>query len=72
VITVQTAIVHLAGALGVKTWAMLPKTPRWFYGISGDKMPWYSSVKLYRQRHKWVDIISDVATDLRNALVKGL
>lgn len=68
VISVQTAVVHLSGALGQKCWAMLPKTPRWFYGISGDRLPWYSSVKLYRQRFKWVDLIADVATDLRNLI----
>jgi ADP-heptose:LPS heptosyltransferase len=70
VITVQTAIVHLSGALGQNCWAMLPKTPRWFYGISGTKMPWYESVKLYRQRAKWVDLIAEVAVDLRNLITK--
>jgi ADP-heptose:LPS heptosyltransferase len=68
VITVQTAIVHLCGALGQTCWAMLPKTPRWFYGITGDSMPWYKSVKLYRQRYKWVDLIAEVGTDLRNLI----
>ncbi len=68
VITVQTAVVHLSGALGQECWAMLPKTPRWFYGITGTKMPWYESVKLYRQRFKWVELISDVAKDLRERI----
>lgn len=68
VITVQTAAVHLSGALGQKCWAMLPKNPRWFYGISGSTMPWYESVKLYRQKFKWVDLVSEVATDLRNLI----
>jgi len=68
VISVQTAVVHLSGALGQKCWAMLPKTPRWFYGISGSKLPWYESVKLYRQKYKWVDLISDVAKDLRELI----
>lgn len=68
VITVQTAVVHLSGALGKTCWAMLPRTPRWFYGISGNTMPWYNSVKLYRQKYKWVDLISEVASDLRNLI----
>ena len=68
VISVQTAVVHLCGALGQKCWAMLPKTPRWFYGITGDSMPWYSSIKLYRQRHKWVDLLSEVGSDLRKLI----
>ncbi len=48
VITVCTAVVHLAGALGKKCWVMVPNNPSWRYGIEGD-MPWYNSVKLYRQ-----------------------
>lgn len=68
VITVQTATVHLCGALGKKCWAMLPSKPRWFYGITGSKLPWYESVKLYRQRDKWVHLVSDVAKDLRNLI----
>lgn len=68
VISVQTATVHLCGAIGQECWAMLPKTPRWFYGISGKTMPWYASVRLYRQKFKWVDLISEIAKDLRERI----
>lgn len=68
VICVQTAVVHLSGALGQDCWVMVPKTPRWFYGISGKTMPWYESVRLYRQKFKWVDLIAEIAADLRNRI----
>jgi tetratricopeptide (TPR) repeat protein len=68
VITVQQTAVHIGGAIGVPTWAMIPRTPLWRYGLTGNKMPWYGSVNLYRQRDKWVDTIAEVGRDLRNLI----
>lgn len=62
IISVQTAVVHLAGALGRPCWAMVPNKPRWAYGLRGDKMPWYRSVKVYRQSRDWP--IEQIAEDL--------
>lgn len=50
VITVAQTVVHLAGALGKKTYVLVSDTPSWRYGVKTDKMPWYGSVKLIRQR----------------------
>ena len=67
VITVCTSIVHLAGSLGVPTWVMTPKKPAWRYQASGP-MPWYKSVRLYRQpAHEdsaWVPVVQRVGLDL--------
>ena len=49
VISVQTALVHLAGALGKRAWVMLPVACEWRYGEEGETMPWYPSVRLMRQ-----------------------
>jgi len=49
VITSDTALTHLAGALGVKTWLFLPYTPDWRWLMDRDDSPWYPSLKLYRQ-----------------------
>jgi tetratricopeptide (TPR) repeat protein len=49
VISVTTAVVHLAGAVGKEAWVLVPSKPRWFYGLKGETSPWYSSVKFYRQ-----------------------
>ncbi|MCC7484479.1 MAG: glycosyltransferase family protein [Burkholderiales bacterium] len=52
VISVQTAIVHLAGALGRRAWVLVPAVPEWRYGASGAGMPWYPAVELFRQSAK--------------------
>jgi len=51
VISVTTAAVHCAGALGIKTWALVPGNAAWRYGTLGEKMPWYRSVDLIRQEN---------------------
>jgi tetratricopeptide (TPR) repeat protein len=49
VISVQTSVVHCAGALGKETLCLLGNRPQWRYGAFGDEMLWYGSVKLLRQ-----------------------
>src|ERR1700744_1251788 len=61
VITVCTSIVHLAGALGVPCWCLVPSKPAWRYGNSGVSMPWYDSVRLFRQKDgDWPSLINEV------------
>lgn len=66
VISVQNATVHLAGALGVRCWALLPHNPEWRYMRQGTGMPWYGSVRLVRQAATgaWAPLINGVADDL--------
>jgi hypothetical protein len=66
VITVQTALVHLAGALGTPTWVMLQAASEWRYGEQGESMPWYLGVRLYRQPRpgEWQPVVAVVARDL--------
>lgn len=70
VITVQQSAVHIAGGLGVPTWVLTPKAPLWRYGLEGESMPWYKSVRLYRQKTEWVHTIAEVATDLRKRIAE--
>lgn len=65
VICVTTAVVDLAGALGVPCWVLTPKAPMWRYGLTGTKKVWYESVKLYRQKAEWLHTVAEVGTDLR-------
>lgn len=66
VITVQNTNVHLAGALGTPCHAIIPESPEWRYGLRGDRMPWYRSVRLVRRSAG-----SDEAAHVR-AAVAGL
>ncbi len=68
VISVDTSVAHLAGALGKKTFIMLPYSSdwRWFDSVKGT--PWYSSVELFSQKTpgNWIDVIDDIALCLKS------
>ena len=66
VISVQTAVVHLAGALGKPAWVLVPVVPEWRYMAQGARMPWYPTVNLVRQtvRGDWASVCRDVVQSL--------
>ena len=65
-ITTDTAMVHLAGALGARTWLLLPRIADWRWGEPGAEPTWYPSVRIFRQQAQgeWEPVI----TELREAL----
>ncbi len=66
VITVDTALGHLAGAMGKPVWIMLPFAPDWRWRATGTTTAWYPSVRLFRQdwRRQWPALVEDVAAAL--------
>ncbi len=67
VITVDTAVAHLAGALGRPVWLLLPKGADWRWGQQGETTPWYPGARLFRQRTAgdWDEVMARVATALK-------
>ena len=66
VITVDSAVAHLAGALGVPVWVLLPFTPDWRWLLERSDSPWYPTMRLFRQRRfgDWEDVFERVAANL--------
>jgi tetratricopeptide (TPR) repeat protein len=67
VLSVQTAAVHLAGALGRSAWVMVSASPEWRYLRTGATLPWYPALRIFRQRKLgyWQDVIEQVVAELR-------
>jgi Flp pilus assembly protein TadD len=68
VITIDTAVAHLAGALGRPTWVMLPFNADWRWLLDRADCPWYPTVRLFRQtrRGDWGPVVAQVAQALRD------
>jgi tetratricopeptide (TPR) repeat protein len=67
VITSCTAPLHLAGALGRPTWAMIPFAPHFLWQLDRTDSPWYPSLRLYRQEQPgsyWGDVVARITNDL--------
>ncbi|MFY9287691.1 MAG: tetratricopeptide repeat-containing glycosyltransferase family protein [Alphaproteobacteria bacterium] len=66
IVTVDTAIAHLAGAMGVKTFLLLPYCPDWRWGTHNIITPWYKNMTLLRQPRygEWNSVIQELITRL--------
>jgi len=66
VITVDTSIAHLAGAMGKETWLLIPYMPDWRWMLNRDYTPWYPSVKIFRQSQidDWDNVFLSISKEL--------
>jgi tetratricopeptide (TPR) repeat protein len=67
VVSVDSALLHLAGAAGVRAWAALPFTPDWRWLLGRDDSPWYPTLRLFRQERlgAWPGVFAAMAEALR-------
>lgn len=72
VICVDTALAHLAGALGKPVWVLLPFGPDWRWMLERRDSPWYPTMRLYRQPQSgdWASVIGDIQRDLEARLAE--
>ncbi len=70
VLGVDTAVMHLAGALGKPVWMLLPFMPDYRWLLGRDDTPWYSSMRLFRQAKAgdWIPLIANVSDKLKQWL----
>jgi tetratricopeptide (TPR) repeat protein len=70
IITIDTSVAHLAGALAKKTLILLPFVPDCRWLMTGEKNPWYPTTKLFRQTASldWNEVIEKLVTELQDYL----
>jgi hypothetical protein len=70
VITSCTSVAHMAGALGIETWVIVPVLPYYTWAVPGEKSAWYDSVTLFRQTKygQWDDVFEKIQGRLQERL----
>ncbi len=67
IISVDTAVLHLAGAMGKPAWAVLPFTPDWRWMLTRQDSPWYPTMRLFRQEEltQWGAVFERIGRELK-------
>jgi len=66
VISVDSAVAHLAGAMGARVWVLLPKAPDWRWLLGREDSPWYPTMRLFRQVKlgDWMEPVAGMALEI--------
>ncbi len=74
IISVDTSIAHLAGAMNKPVWTLLSKISDWRWLLNRDDSPWYPSMRLFRQKElgDWNSLMKEVGKELKILLAKQL
>lgn len=69
VISIDSAVAHLAGALGKPVWILLNKGCDWRWFLEREDSPWYPTARLFRQTTpgQWQEVVNRIETELRQA-----
>jgi len=72
VISIDTSVAHLAGALGKPVWVLLHKSPDWRWMLEREDSPWYPTARLFRQStlRNWQDVLARVERELRELVAR--
>jgi len=67
-LSIDTSVIHVAGAIGKKTWVLMPYFADWRFFTGTEDVMWYKSLKLYRQKEtgNWQEVVGRVYNDLQN------
>jgi ADP-heptose:LPS heptosyltransferase len=73
VISIDTSVAHLAGAMGKPVWILLHKSPDWRWLLDREDSPWYPTARLFRQSTlgNWQDVVARVEKELRELVAKS-
>jgi ADP-heptose:LPS heptosyltransferase len=67
VISVDTSVLHLSGAMAKPTWALIPFAPEWRWMLNRSDSPWYPTMRLFRQSNwnDWDSVFGRVTEELK-------
>jgi len=73
VVTIDTSVAHLAGAMGLPVWVLTAHAPDWRYHLGREDNPWYPTMRLFRQQRDgdWTGAIARVAAALERRATQG-
>ena len=72
IVTSDTSIANLAGALGLPAWIVLKRIPDWRWMASGEETPWFPTLRLFRRARtqEWRELLQQIARELESRVAQ--